>query len=103
MTDSSDRLAHLHTLVLAHHSGQLQVAFHLLPDFLKAVDNGHSRDGVDATQDVQRHVDQSLFASDLAILDDGRGGRVHSQHGVVGVGIVLRVTLISRHNGCTDI
>lgn len=71
MTDSRECLAHLHTLVLAHHSCQLQIAFHLLPDFLKAVDNGHSGDGVDAAQDVQCHIDQSLLASDLAILDDG--------------------------------
>lgn len=71
MTDSSVSLTHLHTLVLAHYSCQLQVAFHLLPDLLKAVDNGHSGDGVDAAQDVQCHVDQSLLASDLAVLDYG--------------------------------
>lgn len=71
--DICECLTHLHTLVLAHHSRQLQVAFHLLPDFLKAVDNGHSGDGVDAAQDVQGHINQPLLASDLAILDDGRG------------------------------
>lgn len=95
MCDSTECLTHLHTLVLAHHSCQLQVAFYLLPDFLKAVNNGHSRDGVDAAQDIQSHIDQSLLACDLAILDDGRGRRVYTQHGIVGVGIVLCVTLIS--------
>ena len=40
-----------------------------------------------------------LFASDLAVLDDGRGRGVDAQHGVVVVGVVLRVRLIGRHYG----
>ena len=54
------RRAYLHALVLAHDAGQLQVTLDLLADLLEAVDDGHGGDGVDAAQDVQRHVDQTL-------------------------------------------
>lgn len=70
-----------------------------MPDLLEAVHDGHGGDGVDAAQDVQRHVHQALLAADLAVLDDGGGRGVHAQHGVVGVGVVLRVRLVGRHDG----
>ena len=41
----------------------------------------------------------ALLAADLAVLDDGGGRGVHAQHGVVGVGVVLRVRLVGRHDG----
>lgn len=41
--------SYLHALVLAHHTSQLQITFDLLSDLLEAVNNWHSRDGVDTT------------------------------------------------------
>lgn len=52
--------SYLHAFILAHDSSQLQVTFDLLPDLLEAVHNGNRRDGVDPTQNVQRHVHQPL-------------------------------------------
>lgn len=68
-TDGS--FTHLHAFILAHDTGQLQVAFNLLADLLEAVYNRHSGDGVDATQNVQGHIDQTLFPADLSILNNG--------------------------------
>lgn len=45
-------------------------------------------------------LNQYLFASYLAVLNDSRSWGMNSQHGVVVVGIVLCVCLICCHNGC---
>lgn len=52
--------SYLHTLVLAHDTSQLQVAFDLLSDLLEAVHDGHGGDGMDTSQDVQSHIHQAL-------------------------------------------
>lgn len=62
---------YLHALVLPHDPCQLEVAFDLLPDLLEAVHNRDGGDGVNATQDVQSHVDQPLFPGNFPVLDDG--------------------------------
>ena len=59
--------SYLHALVLAHDAGQLQVTLDLLADLLEAVDDGHGGDGVDAAQDVQRHVDQALRGEAVSV------------------------------------
>lgn len=98
-TASGMKLPYLHTLIFAHDSSQLKVTLDLLPNLLEAVHDGHGGDGVDAAQDVQGHVDQPLFPSDLSVLDNGRSRGVDPQHGVVGTGIMLGTVLIGSHNG----
>lgn len=44
--------SYLHTLILAHDTGQLKITFDLLPDLLKAVHDGYRGDGMNATQNV---------------------------------------------------
>lgn len=44
--------SYLHTLILAHDTGQLKITFDLLPDLLKAVHDGYRGDGMYATQNV---------------------------------------------------
>lgn len=64
---------YLHALVLPHHSCQLEVAFHLLSNLLEAIHDGNGGDGVDAAQDVQRHINEALLPGNLPVLDDGGG------------------------------
>lgn len=45
-------------------------------------------------------LNQYLLAADLSVLNDGRSRGMNSQHGVVVVGIVLRVRLVRRNYGC---
>lgn len=52
--------SYLHAFILAHDTSQLQITFDLLSDLLEAVNNGHCRDGVDTTQNVQSHIHQTL-------------------------------------------
>lgn len=47
---------YLHALVLAHHSCQLEVAFHLLSNLLEAIHDGNSRDGMNTAQYIQCHI-----------------------------------------------
>lgn len=54
------RDAHLHTLILAHDAGKLQITFDLLSNLLEAVNDGHCGDGMDTTQDVKSHIHQTL-------------------------------------------
>jgi hypothetical protein len=89
---------YLHALVLAHHSCQLEVAFHLLSNLLEAIHDGNGGDGVDSAQYVQRHINQTLFPGNFPILDDGRGGGMNSKHGVIGAWVMVRAIFICSHN-----
>lgn len=53
-------VSHLHALILAHDTCQLQITLDLLPDLLETVNNGHCGDGMDTTQNVQSHIHQTL-------------------------------------------
>lgn len=67
---------------------------------------GH--DGLENTEDTIKkllkfkNLSLHLFTSNLSVLNDGRGGGVDSQHGVIIVGIMLRVCLVCCHYGCRE-